>query len=77
MERASALWSLRAMTEKEAITALVDGRDNWLKACTLHTVGEKRMVELQEYVEAACESPNSLIRESATFAWRKLSLNEG
>jgi len=65
------------MTEKEAIVALIDGRDNWLRACALHTVGEKGMVELQEYVREAHGSSNPLVRESAELALRKLSLNEG
>jgi AAA family ATP:ADP antiporter len=74
MGQASALLgSSKSMTEKEAITALIDGRDDWLKACALHTVGESKMVELQEYVKEACVSSNPLVRESAEFAWRKIS----
>lgn len=74
MERASALLgSSKFMTEKDAIIALTDGRDNWLSACALYTVGEKRMVELQECVKEARGSSNSLIRESAELAWRKIS----
>jgi hypothetical protein len=74
MERAAALWAMQSVTEKEAITMLIDGRDNWLRACALYTIGEKRMVELQEYVKEACRSLNPLIRESAELAWRKISL---
>jgi ATP/ADP translocase len=73
MEQAFALWSLQSMSEKEAITALINGRDNWLKACALHTVGERKMVELQEYVKEACGSSNPLVRESAELAWRRIS----
>jgi hypothetical protein len=74
MEQAAALWAMQSVTEKEAITMLIDGRDNWLRACALYTIGEKRMVELQEYVKEACRSLNPLIRESAELAWRKISL---
>jgi len=73
MVRAAALWNLQPMTEKEAITSLIDGQDNWLKACALHTIGEKRISELQEHIEMALKSSEPLIRESAEFAWRNLS----
>ena len=61
------------MTEEDAIVALIDGRDNWLKACALYTVGEEGMVEFQKYVNVARGSSNPLIRESAELAWRKLN----
>ena len=73
MERASALWALQSMTEEDAIVALIDGRDNWLKACALYTVGEEGMVEFQKYVDVARGSSNPLIRESAELAWRELN----
>lgn len=75
IEQASAvLGSSKAMTEEEAITALINRHDNWLKACALYTVGEKKMVQIQEHVKEACGSSNPLVRESAEFAWRKISL---
>ena len=64
------------MAEKEAIAALVSGSDEWLKACALHTLGERRMTALQEYVKEARGSSILLIRESAELAWRKLKLDE-
>ena len=74
MEQASALLgSSKAMTEEEAITALINGQDNWLKACALHAVGERKMIELQECVKEAYRSSNPLVRESAGFAWREIS----
>ena len=77
MDRAYTLWTLQPMTEKDAIVALIDGRDNWLRACALHTVGEKGITELHEYVKEARGSLNPLVRESAELAWRKLGLGEG
>lgn len=76
MVRAAALWNLQPMTEKEAITSLIDGQDDWLKACALHTVGEKGISEFQEYIKIALESSEPLIRESAEFAWRNLSYSQ-
>jgi len=76
MERASALWDLHPMVEKEAITALISGPDEWLKACALHTLGERKITALQEYVKEARGSSVLLIRESAELAWRKLELDE-
>ncbi|MFC1717812.1 Npt1/Npt2 family nucleotide transporter [Candidatus Poribacteria bacterium] len=77
MEQASALWALQPMTKKEAITALINGQDNWLKACTLHTIGEEGMVELQEHVVAARGSSDLLVNESAEFAWQRLRPDQG
>ena len=77
MEQASSLWALQPMTKEEAITALINGQDNWLKACTLHTIGEKRMVEFQEHVVAARGSSDRLVNESAEFAWQRLRPDQG
>jgi AAA family ATP:ADP antiporter len=74
MQRAYALWAMESMTDKEALTLLISSRDNWLKACALYTAGEKRVIEVQEYVKEACGSSSILVRESAELAWKKLGL---
>jgi len=77
MERASGLWGFQTMTETQAIIALTDVGDSWLKACMLHALAEKQIAELQDYVKESRGSANPLIRESAELAWRKLELNPG
>lgn len=64
------------MNEKEAIKALVDGQDKWLKACALHTIGLKEMLDFQEHVEGSTRDKNRLVKESGIFALRKLRLGE-
>jgi len=72
VQRALALLDLHPITKQEGITALITGKDIWLKACALYTVGEEGMSELAEYIEAELANSHPLIRESAEFTWRKL-----
>jgi len=72
VQRALTLLDLQPITEQEGIATLITGKDTWLKACALYTVGEEGMLEFAEYVEAELENSFPLIRESAEFAWRKL-----
>jgi len=74
MQKAYTLWAMETMMDKEALTLLISSRDNWLKACALYTAGEKRVIEVQEYVKEACGSSSILVRESAELAWKKLGL---
>jgi hypothetical protein len=76
MRQAAAFWDLEPMTMEESIVALLNGQDNWLKACTLHEVGEKRMVEFRRYVAEERGNSDPLIRESAELAWRKFALGK-
>jgi AAA family ATP:ADP antiporter len=76
MQKAYDLWAMESITDKEALTLLISSRDNWLKACALYTAGEKRVIEVQEYVRQACGSSNILVRESAELAWKKLGLGK-
>ena len=76
MQRAYTLWAMETMMDKEALTLLISSRDNWLKACALYTAGEKRVIEVQEYVKEACRSSSILVRESAELAWKKLGLGK-
>jgi len=72
VQSAHTLWDLQSITKAGGMTALITGKDTWLKACALYTVGEERIQELEEYIESELESSHSLIRESAELAWRKL-----
>lgn len=64
---------MRPMAWQIMKPSLIIRGDSWLKACMLHTIGEKGIVELQDYVKEERGSSNPLIRESAELAWRKLS----
>lgn len=77
IKQAAAFWNIQPMTTEESIMALLNGQDNWLKACTLHEVGEMQMAKFRKYVDVERESPDPLIRESAELTWRKLELGMG
>ncbi|MFB3041605.1 MAG: Npt1/Npt2 family nucleotide transporter [Candidatus Poribacteria bacterium] len=72
MQHAFALWNLNSITKEEGIATLLAGKDKWLKACALYTVGQEGIQELARPVQDLLESPHPLIREAAEFAWRKL-----
>lgn len=73
MRTASSLWNVQIMTEETAIPTLINGRDDWLKACAIYTVGEKGITDLYEHIKEACNSSNPIIHESAILALRKLT----
>ena len=77
VQNALAHWDLSPLTRQEGIAALITGKDIWLKACALYTVGEEGIGELAEHVQNDRENSHPLVRESAELAWRKLRSYEG
>jgi len=50
------------------LRALMEWNDGWLQACALHAAGRGRLIEALPEVEAAAESPDALVRETALWA---------
>lgn len=50
------------------LRALMEWNDDWLQACALHAAGRGGLVEALPEVEAATESPDALVRETALWA---------
>ena len=50
------------------LRALMEWNDDWLQACALHAAGRGRLAEALPEVEAATESPDALVRETALWA---------
>jgi HEAT repeat protein len=50
------------------LRALMEWNDGWLQACALHAAGRGGLAETLPEVEAAADSPDALVRETALWA---------
>jgi ATP:ADP antiporter, AAA family len=66
------LFGVNLQTRSEALAYLVAGGDHWLKACALYTLVEAPEPDLQSAVEAAMQSPDPIVRETAGLVRSKL-----
>ena len=55
------------------LRALMEWNDGWLQACALHAAGRGRLAEALPEVEAAAESPDALVRETALWAREQIT----
>lgn len=60
-------------TFEDRLAAVVRGPDPWLASCALYAIGEQKMVTLTEAVREALGASDSLVRETAVLAWRRLT----
>lgn len=57
----------------DMLTAVVKGPDPWLASCALYAVGEQKVAVSEEVVREALEASDSMVREAAGLAWRRLT----
>jgi len=60
-------------TFDDRLAAVVRGPDPWLASCALYAIGEQKMATLTEAVRDALGASDSLVRETAVLAWRRLT----
>lgn len=57
----------------DMFTAVVTGSDPWLASCALYAAGEQKLAVPEKFVREALEASDSLVRETAVVAWRRLT----
>src|SRR5262249_10884223 len=65
---AETLHGFRPETELEALEALLEGDDPWLRACTLYVVGRHGERTLRTRVETNLDADDRTVRETAAWA---------
>jgi hypothetical protein len=68
VDRARSLYGIQSDSRNEAIRKLLRHSDVWLKACALHEVGDKRILELIQECRTLASDANPLIQETASWA---------
>jgi len=54
---------------------LINSNSSWLRACSLYTIGENRMVELAEKVKSLTEDSDCIVKETARDCLGKLQVD--
>ena len=68
IQKGRELFGLHIESREEGISLLIQGTDDWLRACAIYNVGPNDPSELLKLVEESRSDPNPLIRETAESA---------
>jgi ATP:ADP antiporter, AAA family len=72
-DRAKSLFKIHQPQRDDALRALLDQPDNWLAACALREIGERRIHELADKCRALAAASDPLRRETAAWALAQIS----
>jgi hypothetical protein len=72
-DRAKSLFKIRVPRYEDALRTLLDQPDNWLAACALHEIGQRRIRELADKCRALAATGDPLRQETAIWALAQLS----
>jgi hypothetical protein len=67
LERAKHFFGIETVSRDEVLRRLLAQPDNWLKACALHEVGEKRILQLLDDCRALTADADPVVRETAEW----------
>ncbi len=73
-ELALQTWNIKKRTLVSVIRHFVGSRDQWLRACSLFTIGEMAIDEFGPYVSRNVDDPDAYVSEAAQEAARKLKI---
>ncbi len=73
IERASRLFGIQALEFSDALQAVLDGPDSWLRACALHEIGSHRMREMAEHCRRWASEGDEVVSETARWALARIS----
>src|SRR5262249_46454455 len=66
------LFAIERHSSDEWLSILLDDTHPWLVSCTLHLIGERRLVELEERVVRHLKARDPIVRESACFTLARI-----
>lgn len=67
IQKSQAFFGFAVPSEIECIEFLLQGEDNWLKACTVHLLAEMRSVNCKDFIEKLVEDSDLIVRETALY----------
>ncbi|HYR89677.1 MAG TPA: MFS transporter [Terriglobia bacterium] len=73
LDRAKSLFKIQVPRREDALRGLLAQPDDWLAACALHEIGEKRIRELADSSRALAAGGNPLKQETAAWALAQMS----
>ncbi|MFQ6113817.1 MAG: hypothetical protein ACE5NG_06970, partial [bacterium] len=71
-----ALFNLKKLSRKEALTALLKDGDIWLEICTIYSLGRERIPDLADKVQQRSQSTDPVLRETAERCLRIMQTQE-
>jgi ATP/ADP translocase/HEAT repeat protein len=73
MRKGSEIFDIEKLAYDQGLKQLIDGRDKWLKICAIYSVSPVCPAYLQQEVELAAKSDDSLIKETALMVEQRNS----
>lgn len=72
-ELAESRYQLTPLDENAALAAMLDGPDQWVRACALYVVGRQRSRAFSRQVQAGLEARDPRVRDTAEWASQTLA----
>jgi AAA family ATP:ADP antiporter len=73
--RAREFYGFDIPTDEECIEIILEGEDNWLKACALYTIAEMNWREHLASVRAFSDDPDPIVRETSNYCLERIGVS--
>ena len=67
IQKSQALFGFAVPSEIECMEFLLQGEDNWLKACTVHLLAEMKSINCKDYIQRLVDDSDLIVRETALY----------
>ena len=67
IQRSQALFGFSVPSEIECMEFLLQGEDNWLKACTVHLLAEMKSVNCKELIQKLVDDSDPIVQETSMY----------
>ncbi len=75
LNNARKLFGLDTPTDSECINIILQGDDNWLKACTLYLVAELGYEKSIDTVAKLVDDPDPMVKETAKYCLKRIGIS--
>lgn len=72
IQKSHALFGFAVPSEIECMEFLLDGNDNWLKACTVHLLAEMKSDYCKNYIQRLVNDSDPIVKETAVFYFERI-----
>lgn len=72
-ELAESRYQLKPLDANASLAAMLDGPDQWVRACALYVVGRQRARAFSRQVQAGLEARDPRVRDTAEWASQTLA----
>ena len=66
------IFGVEIPSEKDSFDSIINGDDNWLKACSFYLLTELNKTEFYDRIVKLKDDPDPLVKESSQFYLNKI-----